>query len=139
MSDDLTEATRELATGRTGEALERYEGAGMVTGHASREAAREALVAVWDRVRTAEPGVSQVMLAHTNADVLDLNGLARGRMRSSGALGVEEVLKVEREERGFAEGDRVMFLRNERGMGVKNGTPGTVTGLPGDLPRAGSG
>lgn len=29
-------ATRELATGRTGAALERYEGAGMVHGHATR-------------------------------------------------------------------------------------------------------
>src|SRR3546814_6201527 len=26
----------------------------------------------------------------------------------------------------FAEGDRIMFLQNERGMGVKNGSLGTV-------------
>src|SRR5207237_993222 len=29
-------------------------------------------------------------------------------------------------ERGFASGDRVMFLQNERGLGVKNGTLGTI-------------
>jgi hypothetical protein len=33
---------------------------------------------------------------------------------------------VERGARNFASGDRVMFLRNERGLGVKNGTLGIV-------------
>jgi len=35
-------------------------------------------------------------------------------------------LTVERGDRVFASGDRVMFLQNERGLGVKNGTLGTV-------------
>src|SRR4029453_4976407 len=33
---------------------------------------------------------------------------------------------VERGERHFASGDRIMFLQNERGLGVKNGTLGTI-------------
>jgi ATP-dependent exoDNAse (exonuclease V) alpha subunit len=33
---------------------------------------------------------------------------------------------VERGRRDFAAGDRIMFLRNERSMGVKNGTLGTL-------------
>ncbi len=119
-------ATRELATGRTGEALDRYEGAGMVQGHATREAAREAVVAGWDGVRQVHPEASQVMLAHTRADVAELNILARARMRDAGALGDEEVLQTERGPRAFAPGDRVMFLKNERSMGVKNGSLGTV-------------
>src|SRR3546814_9294644 len=41
-------------------------------------------------------------------------------------LGQEVAIKVERGERMFAEGDRIMFLQNERGMGVKNGSIGTV-------------
>ena len=45
------QATRELATGRTGTALDRYEGAGMVLGQETREAARIALVDGWDGVR----------------------------------------------------------------------------------------
>ena len=35
-------------------------------------------------------------------------------------------IKADRGERQFASGDRIMFLRNERGLGVKNGTLGTV-------------
>ena len=126
------EATRELATGRTGAALDRYEAAGMVKGHETREAARSALVDGWDAVRQARPDASQVMLAHTRADVAELNQLARGRMRDAGALdGEDRVLRTERGERAFAAGDRVMFLRNERSMGVKNGSLGTVERIEG--------
>jgi Ti-type conjugative transfer relaxase TraA len=125
------EATRELATGRTGAALDRYEAAGMVRGHETREAARSALVDGWDAVRQARPEASQVMLAHTRADVAELNQLARGRMRNAGALGEDQVIQTERGERTFAAGDRVMFLRNERSMGVKNGTLGTVERIEG--------
>jgi Ti-type conjugative transfer relaxase TraA len=125
------EATRELATGRTGAALDRYEAAGMVSPHETREAARSALVDGWDAVRQARPEASQVMLAHTRADVAELNQLARGRMRDAGALGEDQVIQTERGERTLAPGDRVMFLRNERSMGVKNGTLGTLERIDG--------
>jgi hypothetical protein len=125
------EATRELATGRTAAALDRYEAAGMVRGHETREAARSALVDGWDTVRQARPEASQVMLAHTRADVAELNQLARARMRDAGALGADQVVQTERGARSFAPGDRVMFLRNERSMGVKNGSLGTVERIEG--------
>ena len=47
-------------------------------------------------------------------------------MRAAGDLGDEVRVTVERGERGFASGDRIMFLQNERGLGVKNGTLGTI-------------
>jgi Ti-type conjugative transfer relaxase TraA len=130
-TDWQREATRELATGRTGAALERYEAAGMVRSHDTREAARSALVEGWDSVRQAKPEASQVMLAHTRADVAELNQLARGRMRDAGALGADQIVETERGERAFAAGDRVMFLRNERSMAVKNGTLATLEKIEG--------
>ena len=48
------------------------------------------------------------------------------RMRAAGDLGDEVHLTVERGARSFASGDRVMFLQNERSLGVKNGTLGTI-------------
>jgi hypothetical protein len=48
------------------------------------------------------------------------------RMRAAGDLGEDVRLRVERGARDFASGDRVMFLQNERGLGVKNGTLGTI-------------
>ena len=47
-------------------------------------------------------------------------------MRAAGDLGDEVRVTVERGARSFASGDRVMFLQNERGLGVKNGTLGTI-------------
>lgn len=56
----------------------------------------------------------------------ELNEGARDAMRASGDLGEDVRLKVERGDRDFATGDRIMFLRNERSLEVKNGTLGTV-------------
>jgi len=92
----------------------------------TREAARAALVAGWAAVRRDSPQASQVMLAYTRDDARELNALARESMRASGALGAEQPVQTERGERAFAPGDRPMILRNERGLGVKNGVLGTV-------------
>jgi len=120
------DATRALATGRTGEAIHAYDGKGMVHAADTREQARAELVDGWDRARQAEPGTSRIILTHTNAEVQSLNGEARDRLRASGDLGDDVTVKAERGERQFATGDRIMFLRNERGMGVKNGTLATI-------------
>lgn len=120
------DATRSLATGRTGEALHAYENRGMVQAADTREAARGELVDGWDRQRQAEPDKTRIILTHTNAEVRALNEEARGRMRASGELGQDVGVTVERGRRDFASGDRIMFLRNERSLGVKNGTLGTL-------------
>lgn len=120
------DATRALATGRTGEALHAYESRGMVQAADTREAARAGLVDGWDRQRQAEPDKTRIILTHTNAEVRELNQEARGRMRASGELGTNTSVTVDRGRREFAAGDRIMFLRNERSMGVKNGTLGTL-------------
>src|SRR3546814_18051246 len=67
-----------------------------------------------------------MILTHTNDEREQLNEAVRERLKAGGALGQEVAIKVERGERMFAEGDRIMFLQNERGMGVKNGSLGTV-------------
>ena len=131
------DATRELATGRTAAALERYAAAGMVQAADTREAARAALVAGWDAARRERPEESRVILAYTRDDVRDLNEKARERLRAAGELRTaDQVVQTERGARAFAAGDRIMFGRNERGLGghhdrrdgvaVKNGTLGTV-------------
>ncbi len=125
-TDWQRDATRWLATGRTDEAIDAYRDRGMVVPADTREAARAGLVEGWDRQRQAEPGATRMILTHTNAEVRSLNEEARGRLRASGDLGQDVAVQAERGERQFASGDRIMFLRNERSMGVKNGTLGTV-------------
>ena len=120
------EATRALATGRTAEAIHAYDNRGMVQAADTREAARGELVDGWDRQRQAEPDKSRVILTHTNAEVRELNEEARGRLRATGDLGDDVTFSADRGRRDFAAGDRLMFLRNERSLGVKNGTLGTI-------------
>ncbi|MFT9291433.1 Ti-type conjugative transfer relaxase TraA [Gluconobacter oxydans] len=125
------EATKELATGRTGAALERYEMAGLVQGHQTLEEALSGVVADWDTARQAHPGESAIMLAHRRVDVRALNEAARRIRQERGELeaGVELAVMTAQGERLFAHGDRLYFLRNDRHLGVKNGTLGTVRGL----------
>ncbi len=120
------DATRDLATGRTGNAIHAYDAHDMVHSAETREQARGDLIDRWDRDRQAAPDSSRIILTHTNAEVRELNEAARDRMREAGDLGEDVRVTAERGARSFASGDRVMFLQNERGLGVKNGTLGTV-------------
>src|SRR3546814_5014069 len=99
---------------------------GMVHAAETREAARAELIDTWDAQRRADPDKTRIILTHTNAEVRDLNQAARDRMRDAGELGQDVRISAERGARDFASGDRIMFLKNERGMGVKNGTLGKV-------------
>ncbi|WP_242140971.1 Ti-type conjugative transfer relaxase TraA [Sphingomonas sp. TREG-RG-20F-R18-01] len=125
-TDWQRDATRWLATGRTPDAIQAYRDQDMVRGADTRSQARAVLVGSWDRQRQAEPDKSRIILTHTNAEVQSINGEARERLRASGDLGEDVSVQADRGERQFASGDRIMFLRNERSMGVKNGTLGTV-------------
>jgi Ti-type conjugative transfer relaxase TraA len=120
------DATRQLATGRTGLAIAAYDERGMVHAAATREAARDQLIERWDRERQASPGDTRIILTHTNDEVRALNEAARERLRDAGELGENVSVSAERGARQFASGDRIMFLRNERELGVKNGTLGAV-------------
>jgi Ti-type conjugative transfer relaxase TraA len=120
------DATRNLANGKTGNALDAYRSHRMVHEGQTREQARGDLIDRWDRDRQASPDKSRIILTHTNDEVRALNEGARERMREAGDLGEDVRVTVERGERNFASGDRVMFLQNERGLGVKNGTLGAI-------------
>ncbi|MBB4836998.1 Ti-type conjugative transfer relaxase TraA [Sphingomonas kyeonggiensis] len=120
------DATRHLATGRTGEAIQAYYERDAVRSAATRDEARDALIGRWDRDRMADPDASRIILTHTRDEVQALNSAARDRLRAGGALGEDVAISTERGSREFATGDRVMFLKNERSLGVKNGTLGTV-------------
>jgi len=123
------DATRQLATGRADEAIRAYEDHGAVHASATRDQARTDLINRWDEERKAAPGASRIILAHTNDDVHELNQFARARLRDAGDLGEDVIVATARGQREFAAGDRIMFLRNERSLGVKNGSLGRIQSL----------
>jgi Ti-type conjugative transfer relaxase TraA len=119
-------ATRQLATGRTDQALAAYDQHGNTHVSETRDQARAGLIEAWDQDRAADPTASRIILTHTNDEVQALNGLARDRLRQASELGEDVVIETTRGSRRFAAGDRIMFLRNERSLGVKNGSLGRM-------------
>ncbi|QFT29610.1 exonuclease V subunit alpha [Labrenzia sp. THAF82] len=77
------------------------------------------------------PQASRVVLAHRRADVKALNEAIRSTLQEWGALtkgaeAGEVVAETNDGTRSFASGDRIVFLENNRELGVKNGMLGTV-------------
>jgi len=133
------DASRDFACGEPARALERYQAHGAIEFAQTRSDAKQRLIQDWAKHLVAEPDGSVLILAHTRADVRDLNDRARQILRERGGLGNDvavavsrEVMQsdgtvvIERSERILARGDRVMFLKNNRELAVKNGSLATV-------------
>ena len=82
---------------------------------------RRALVDAW--LTAVQKGKEAVMLAVTRGDVAALNETARAALRVAGRLGPDALVV---DEQGFAIGDLVVCGRNDRTLGVVNGTRGTI-------------
>ncbi len=133
------DASRHFARGEPARALDRYRAHGAIEFAATRSDAKQRLIQDWTRHLAAEPDGSRLILAHTRADVRDLNYRARQILQERGGLGNDvavavsrEVMQsdgtvaIERSERILARGDRVMVLKNNRELAVKNGSLATV-------------
>jgi Ti-type conjugative transfer relaxase TraA len=121
------DATKDLASGRTAEALQSYRDHDAIQPALTRAQAREELIDRWDKDRLQNPDSSRIILVHTNDERHALNREARERLKLAGELGEDISLKLEIGERDFAVGDRVMILKNDRGLDVKNGMLGELT------------
>jgi len=71
------DATRDLANGETGNALEAHRSRDMVHEAETREQARGDLIERWDRNRQAPPDKRRIILTHTNDEVRSLIGRRR--------------------------------------------------------------
>jgi Ti-type conjugative transfer relaxase TraA len=120
------EATQQLATGRTREALSAFEVRGALTAAVTQEDAQRRLLEAWHQGGRENPDGSRLMLAYTRDQVRELNDGARRTLEEEGTLQGGESISTSRGRRAMAPGERVMFLRNERSLGVKNGTLGTL-------------
>lgn len=98
------------------------EGRGrLVTAETPLEAKTRLLADWWAAARDDLPG--NVMIALRRRDVAELNTLARALMDSHGRLGRKRLTIGATE---YAAGDRIVCLRNDDTLGVKNGTRATV-------------
>lgn len=117
------DALDELRDGDPTHALAAYEQHGRIHTGPTAEEVREQLVGDWWHAQ-AELGLGGVMVAARRSDVDDLNDRARARMATTGELHGPALQVAGRE---FQAGDRVLCRRNDRRLGVVNGTRATVT------------
>jgi conjugative relaxase-like TrwC/TraI family protein len=129
-------ALDELRSGSAAAAVVAYAQAGRITVAPTADGARRAMVGDWWTAR--QVGGDAAMFALRRCDVDDLNNRARAHMKTQGLLTGPTVEVGGRE---FAVGDTVVFLRNDRRLGVKNGIKATVTGIdtPGGTITVGDG
>ena len=108
-----------------------------------RSEAKASLIEDWLKAYKDNPNKTMLMMAYSNRDVRDLNTQARDHLKASGHLSKDEITytvtrEIEddfgrksllKEAREFAKGDRIVFTRNNDGLGVKNGSMGIITNL----------
>ncbi len=123
-------ATQALATNKTGDAITRYESAGMVHAHQTRSQATTALLKEWNETRLASPEQSQFVFTHRRHLVRSINKEARELMRESGDLDrADHVINVESGHLRVGIGERLRFTRNDYNLGVMNGSLGTLRSI----------
>ncbi|HEY6763118.1 MAG TPA: MobF family relaxase [Baekduia sp.] len=116
------DALSELRDGDVTAWVDAYRDHGRLVARSTADELRQTLVGDWwEAARTGD--CDAVMIAHRRCDVADLNALARMRMHRDGKLGADDVVAG---DRAFAAGDRVVARRNDRRVGVVNGTRAEV-------------
>jgi len=118
----VVEAIKNIPHGSAREALKEYASRGFLTVTEDRTEARKALIKSWQKAGAANPK-DNLMLAGTNADVNALNSMAQFSRLLSGELG-KQCLSVAGTR--FQNGDRILFTRNSKRLGVENGCLGTI-------------
>jgi conjugative relaxase-like TrwC/TraI family protein len=121
------DALSELRAGDIDVALAAYADNGrLVTGTNALEV-RRTMVADWWAYRLA--GYTTTMTAFRRMDVDDLNGRARAHLARSGEL-LGPVLEID--DRPYQAGDQIVCLKNNRRLGIHNGTRATIVGVDPD-------
>lgn len=120
-------ASRQFAQQKTLDAIHSYERQGYVTIAEDRSTVIVNLVD--DYMKDMEQhGIisSRLALAHRRKDVHLINQTIRTARKSKGDLIEEKLIKTDHGPRAFANGDRILFTRNDRELGLRNGMLGTV-------------
>ncbi|WP_337270734.1 Ti-type conjugative transfer relaxase TraA [Oryzifoliimicrobium ureilyticus] len=134
----MRDASLDLARGNVSAALDAYALHNMVRTSRTKDEALKALIADWDR--EYDHTKTSLILAHRRVDARRLNEMARSKLIERGLIEPGHTFSTENGVRHFAAGDRIVFLKNEGSLGVKNGMlarviaaqPGQIIAVVGD-------
>lgn len=116
------EAVSEMADGDVGKSLDHFAREGRLDISEDRTQAKGEMITCWGKKGIEDPA-QNLMLAGTNLDVFELNQMAQaGRIEAGLVTGPS--LKIGAHD--FHRGDRIMFTKNHKGLGVKNGSFGII-------------
>ena len=122
-------AVHDFADGNASAGLKAYAEKGLLTVSDTRKGAKEELLSEWAKEGVKAPE-QNLIFAGSNDEVSDLNAGAQKRRLAAGVLNPRA--SVESGNTLFMEGDRVLFRRNSRIYGVKNGDLGTIEKIEGN-------
>lgn len=121
------QASLDLAQLNTEKALHAYKSRGHVIGAANTEAAIISLVEDYMiDLELRGSSKSRLALAHRRRDVHVINQAVRSAIKSGGGLADEVLFTTDHGKRAFTKGDRILFTKNDRSLGVRNGMLGIV-------------
>jgi len=124
------QASIDLAKGQTEAALQAYADHEAVHVEQNRDQAVAGLVEDYmASYRDFGDAKTRLALAHRRKDVHAINQSIRSARKIQGNIGEELIVETESGPRAFAEGDRLLFTRNDKTLEVRNGMLGTVTGI----------
>ncbi|NDW06496.1 AAA family ATPase [Jiella pacifica] len=127
------DASRAFAARDIGTAMQAYADHNAVQRENGRDEAIAALVEDYLEDRRANGGaVSRLALAHRRKDVHVLNQAIKMGLREREGVRIESLFDTIHGPRAFAEGDRLLFTRNDGALNVRNGMLGTVQKLDDD-------
>ncbi len=121
-------ASQDLAKGNISDAVNIYSKHNAVKHGKARNETIEALVEAYAMDIAANgTNTTRLAFAHRRKDVHALNQAIRAALKWEDRLQPEVLFQTEIGKRAFAEGDRIVFSRNDRELDVKNGMLGTVS------------
>ncbi|WP_299955742.1 AAA family ATPase [uncultured Roseobacter sp.] len=120
-------ASRVLAAGDISKAVDRHRKRDAVTQVDYRSDAIDALVESYAMdIAATGTSKSRLAFAHKRKDVHALNQAIRSALRSDPDAPPEVMFTTDTGKRAFAADERIVFTRNDKDIGVKNGMLGTV-------------
>jgi Ti-type conjugative transfer relaxase TraA len=121
------DAANNIRNGSALKALNEYQQRDQLHIGKDTQAASQDLVNKWNQnINSISDIKENLILASTKKEVKALNELARQSMQERGMLGASTHIQTTAGKLEISEGDRILFNRNNKFLGVKNGTLGHV-------------
>lgn len=123
----LKTAINDFAEGRVRQGIDELDRRDALKISNTRLEARQAIISEWkNQVDASGVAKAPLMVVTTNAEVDQLNLLARDQLIKNGALEQGMVLDTDHGQRCFAVGDRIVFTSNFKKKGIYNAGVATI-------------